>query len=85
MSAKAYRRHDPYLASTIRVCEKALDLSRNAPEREALAVRLRWEMRKALRHRHAAQARELYALLGLTGHRRVLDQLLGLVARLPLG
>jgi glycosyltransferase involved in cell wall biosynthesis len=85
MSARAYRRHDPYLASTIRVCDKALDLSRNAPEREALAVRLRWEMRKALRHRHAAQARELYALLCQTGHRRPLDRLLGLLARLPLG
>ena len=85
MSAKAYRRHDPYLASTIRVCDKALDLSRTAPEREALATRLRWELRKALRHRHAAQARELYALLGLTGHRQPLDRLLGLLARLPLG
>ena len=85
MSAKAYRRHDPYLASTIRVCDKALDLSRTAPEREALATRLRWELRKALRHRHAAQARELYALLGQTGHRRPLDRLLGLLARLPLG
>ncbi|MBO2012792.1 glycosyltransferase family 2 protein [Hymenobacter negativus] len=85
MSAKAYRRHDPYLASTIRVCDKALDLSRNAPEREALATRLRWELQKALRHRHAAQARELYALLCQTGHRRLPDQLLGLLARLPLG
>jgi glycosyltransferase involved in cell wall biosynthesis len=85
MSARAYRRHDPYLASTIQVCDKALGLSRNATEREALATRLRWELRKALRHRHAAQARELYVLLGQTGHRRPLDRLLGLLARLPLG
>jgi glycosyltransferase involved in cell wall biosynthesis len=85
MSARAYRRHDPYLASTIRVCDKALDLCRTALEREALATRLRWELRKALRHRHAAQGRELYALLGPTGHRRPLDRLLGLLARLPLG
>jgi glycosyltransferase involved in cell wall biosynthesis len=85
MSAKAYRRHDPYLASTIRVCDKALDLCRNAPEREALAIRLRWELQKALRHRHATQGRALYTLLGQTGHRRPLDRLLGLLARLPLG
>jgi glycosyltransferase involved in cell wall biosynthesis len=85
MSAKAYRRHDPYLASTIRVCDKALDLCRTAAEREALATRLRWELRKALRHRHAAQGRALYALLCLTGHRLPLDRLLGLLARLPLG
>ncbi|MBF9140135.1 glycosyltransferase [Hymenobacter properus] len=85
MSAKAYRRHDPFLASTIRVCDKALDLCRTSAEREALAVRLRWELRQALRHRHAAQGRELYALLGLSGHRRPFDRLLGLLARLPLG
>ena len=85
MSARAYRRHDPYLDSTIKVCEKALDLSRNAAEREALAVRLRSELRQALRYRHAAQARQLYALLGLTGHRRAFDRLLGAAARLPLG
>ncbi|WP_236668725.1 glycosyltransferase family 2 protein [Hymenobacter rubidus] len=85
MSARAYRRHDPYLASTIRVCDKALDLCRTADEREALAVRLRWELRQALRHRHMAQARALYALLGLTGHIRSVDRLLGLLTRLPLG
>ncbi|MFD2717623.1 glycosyltransferase family 2 protein [Hymenobacter monticola] len=85
MSAKAYRRHDPFLASTIRVCDKALDLCRTPEERESLAVRLRWELRQALRHRHVAQGRELYALLCLTGHVRPLDRLLGVLARLPLG
>jgi glycosyltransferase involved in cell wall biosynthesis len=85
MSARAYRRHDPYLASTIAVCNKALDLCRSADEREALATRLRWELKKALRHRHAAQARQLYTLLGQSGHARRLDHLLGLLARLPLG
>ncbi|MDQ2770323.1 MAG: glycosyltransferase, partial [Bacteroidota bacterium] len=47
MSARAYRRHDPYLASTIRVCEKALALVRTPAERAALAVRLRSELRQA--------------------------------------
>ncbi len=85
MSARAYRRHDPYLASTIRVCDKALDLCQTPAEREALATRVRWELRKALQHRHMAQARQLDALLKLTGHRRFPDQVLGLLARLPLG
>ena len=85
MSARAYRRHDPYLASTIRICAKALGLTRTAQEHAALAVRLRSELRQALRHRHAAQARQLYALLRRTGHRRPLDRLLGAAARLPLG
>ncbi|MEL5996832.1 glycosyltransferase family A protein [Hymenobacter segetis] len=85
MSAKAYQRHDPYLASTMRVCDKALDLARTYAERAALATRLRWELRKALRHRHAAQGRALYALLRQTGHATTLDHLLGQLARLPLG
>ena len=82
MSARAYRRHDPFLASTIKVCDKALDLCHTALEREALAGRLRWELRQALRHRHGAQGLQLYQLLGLTGHRRPADRLLGLLARL---
>ncbi|MBH8556889.1 glycosyltransferase family 2 protein [Hymenobacter negativus] len=85
MSAKAYQRHDPYLASTIRVCDKALDLARTYAERAALATRLRWELRKSLRHRHAAQGRALYDLLRQTGHATTLDHLLGQLARLPLG
>jgi len=85
MSARAYRRLDPFLASTIRVCDKALDLCRTSTEREALATRLRWELKKALQHRHMAQARQLDALLQLTGHQRLADKVLGWVARLPLG
>ncbi|GAB3847448.1 glycosyltransferase [Hymenobacter terrigena] len=85
MSAKAYQRHDPYLASTIRVCDKALDLASTYAERAALATRLRWELRQALRHRHATQGRALYALIRQTGHATTLDHLLGQLARLPLG
>ncbi|MDO7875872.1 glycosyltransferase family A protein [Hymenobacter sp. ASUV-10] len=85
MSARAYRRLDPFLASTIRVCDKALDLCQTPAEREALAVRLRWEMKKALQNRHMAQARQLDGLLKLTGHRRLVDKLLGGLARLPIG
>jgi hypothetical protein len=85
MSAQAYRRHDPYLASTIAVCRKALALCRTAGEHVALAQRLRWELQQALRHRHAAQARELAALLHQTGQARWSDHLLGWLAYLPLG
>lgn len=85
MSARAYRRLDPFLASTIRVCDKALDLCRTPAEREALATRLRWELKKALQHRHMSQARQLNELLKLTGQQRFSDRLLGVVAKLPLG
>ena len=64
MSARAYRRHDPYLASTIRVCEKALALVRTRAERAALAVRLRSELRQAVRRRAAsAEVQPLWLLL----------------------
>jgi glycosyltransferase involved in cell wall biosynthesis len=85
MSARAYRRLDPFLASTIRVCDKALDLCQTPAERAALATRLRWELKKALQYRHMAQARQLDTLLKLTGHHTFFDKLLGWVARLPLG
>ena len=64
MSVRAYRRHDPYLASTIRVCEKALALVRTPAERAALAVRLRSELRQAVRHRAASvEVQQLWLLL----------------------
>jgi glycosyltransferase involved in cell wall biosynthesis len=81
-SAQVTRRYDPYLASTIAVCRKALDLCRNEPEREALRIRLRYELRNALARRYLASARELAALLNLTTPRRWLDRLLSLL-RLP--
>jgi glycosyltransferase involved in cell wall biosynthesis len=74
MSARAYRRHDPYLASTIQVCAKALALARTPTERAALAVRLRSELRQAVR-RHAphADVRPLLALLRQVAPRTPLD------------
>ncbi|GGG43009.1 glycosyltransferase [Hymenobacter glacieicola] len=76
MSRKGYRPHDPYLASTIRVCRKALALCRTEQERAALAVRVRWEMRQAIRHRNRPEARELYQLLRELRDVRPLDWLL---------
>ena len=86
MSAKAYRRHDPYLASTIRVCAKALALARTPDEHAALAVRLRSELRQAVR-RHAAYA-EVQPLLALLRQVRGLTPLaraLGVWSRLRSG
>ena len=54
LSSRAYRRHDPFLLSTLKVCEKALALCRTRAERAALSHRLRWELGQALRHQHWA-------------------------------
>jgi glycosyltransferase involved in cell wall biosynthesis len=63
MSAQGYRPGDPLVASTIRICHKAAALCRTPAEREALAVRVRWELRQAARWRNLPEARDLYALL----------------------
>ncbi|GAB2782398.1 glycosyltransferase involved in cell wall biosynthesis [Hymenobacter luteus] len=78
MSRKGYRPNDPYLASTIRVCRKALALCRTGAERAALARRVRWELRQAVRHRNRPEARELYRLLRELRAVGPLDWLLGL-------
>ena len=61
-SAQVTSRRDPYLASTIRVCRKALALCRTAPERAALRERLRYELGHALRRRQLPEARALARL-----------------------
>ncbi|GAA4041520.1 glycosyltransferase [Hymenobacter glaciei] len=83
MSSRAYRRHDPYLASTIRVCAKALVLARTPAEHAALAVRLRSELRQAVR-RHAphAEVQPLLALLRQVARRTPLDWALATWSRL---
>ncbi|MCA8830716.1 glycosyltransferase [Hymenobacter pini] len=80
MSSKGYRPHDPYLRSTIRVCRKAQALCRTPAERAALAVRVRWELRQAVRYRNLPEARDLYQLLQELRAVRPLDWLLGLAA-----
>ena len=83
MSAQAYRRHDPYLASTIRVCDKALNLAVTPAEHAALAVRLRSELRQAVRRRaHLAEVAPLRALLRQVARLTPLDQVLLLWSRL---
>ncbi|WP_400191177.1 glycosyltransferase family 2 protein [Hymenobacter sp. B81] len=82
MSSKSYRPGDPYVASTIRVCAKALALCRSPEERAALAVRLRWELRQAVRFGHRAEAHQLFALLRQTIPLTFTDRALGWAAGL---
>ena len=82
MSSRAYRRHDPYLASTIRVCGKALALARTPDERAALATRLRWELHQAFRRHRHPQVRELFELLRQTARPTALDWALATWSRL---
>ncbi|WP_191906301.1 glycosyltransferase family 2 protein [Hymenobacter baengnokdamensis] len=63
MSAQITRAHDPYLASTLRVCEKALALCRTPAELRALARRVRYELGHAGRRRQWAAAGQALRLL----------------------
>ena len=63
MSAQITTRHDPYLASTLEVCRKALALCRTPAEARTLARRLRHELRHALRRRQWAAGRVAWQLL----------------------
>ncbi|MBT9395135.1 glycosyltransferase [Hymenobacter sp. NST-14] len=79
-SAQGYRRHDPHLGSTIQVCRKALALCRTPAERAALARRVRWELRQAVRYRSLPEARDLYQLLWELHAVRPPDWVLGKLA-----
>jgi len=63
MSAQVTTAHDPYLASTLAVCRKALALCRTPAEARVLAGRLRYELLHALRRRQWAAARQAARLL----------------------
>ncbi|GAA3997728.1 hypothetical protein GCM10022408_05590 [Hymenobacter fastidiosus] len=82
MSRRGYRPNDPFLASTIRVCRKALVLCRTPDERAALAERVRWELRQAVRWGNFREAADLHALLREIHAVRPLDWVLGKYARL---
>jgi glycosyltransferase involved in cell wall biosynthesis len=49
MSEKQFTRRSPQLRSTYRVCEKILDLNRSDDEKQALAKRIRYEIRLCLK------------------------------------
>ena len=69
-SRRFYHPHDPQLASTIRVCQKARALCRTPAEWAGLRRRVRYELRQALRYRCWPEARALLRLwFGLPGVR----------------
>ena len=76
MSTKAYQPNDPYLASNLAVCRKALALVHTAHERAALAKCLRWELRQAVRRGRLPEALEAVALLRATTRLTALDRAL---------
>ncbi|WP_324670836.1 glycosyltransferase family 2 protein [Hymenobacter sp. GOD-10R] len=76
MSRRGYRPNDPFLASTIQVCRKVLALCCTPAERAALAIRLRWEMRQAVRWRNFREAGALYRLLKQVAAPQLVDKLL---------
>lgn len=82
MSTKAYQPNDPYLASNIAVCRKALSLVRTPAERTALATCLRWELRQAVRRARYPEALEVVALLRQTARFTPLDWALATWSRL---
>ncbi|TGE28897.1 glycosyltransferase family 2 protein [Hymenobacter metallicola] len=82
MSRRGYRPNDPFLASTIRVCRKAQVLCRTPAEQAALAVRLRWELRQAVRWGNYSEAWDLFQLLTETQTVQPLDWVLGQYAGL---
>lgn len=81
-SAQSYRPHDPLVASTVRICHKAAALCRVPTEWDALAVRIRWELRQAARWGNLSAARPLYALLHDIGRVNWLDRSIGLYLKL---
>ncbi|MEO0330518.1 MAG: glycosyltransferase [Bacteroidota bacterium] len=63
LSSKQYRRNDPQLYSTYLVCQKAFKLNRADEEHQALAVRLKYELRQALLSGNLWEAKLMMQLL----------------------
>jgi GT2 family glycosyltransferase len=81
-SAQSYRPHDPLVASTVQICRKAAALCYTPTEWDALAVRLRWELRQAARWGSLSAAQQFYALLHGIGRANWLDRSIGLYLKL---
>ncbi|WP_303311315.1 glycosyltransferase [Hymenobacter sp. BT730] len=80
MSRGAYRPGDPHLRSTLAICHKAWKLCRTEEERQALAVRVRWEMRQAARWGSYGAAAAYFTLLRESGHASIIDKVVGMSA-----
>jgi glycosyltransferase involved in cell wall biosynthesis len=63
LSQRAYQMGDKQLQSTIRVCEKALQLNKTEREQRALARRVAWEAKQAFFTQNYPEADHLFTLL----------------------
>lgn len=61
-SARQYEKESRQMESTLRVCEKARHLNRCSLEDKALAKRLAYEIRQAIRYKHFDMAQEMLSL-----------------------
>lgn len=86
MSTTAYHPGDRKLLSTYRVCEKALSMNREPDEDEALAVRVRYELKHSVFSDNYAEASLFFGLLQRMGRVRFVDMLIDWLGRrhLPL-
>ena len=72
-----YKSGNKLLASTVKVCQKAVELVKTQSEQEALAERLKYEVRHAYLTGNFKEAEQFLNLLGQQGGITVLYQLLG--------
>ena len=63
LSARAYKKNDKQLASTVQVCYHVLTLNKTKTEDQALARRVKYELRKALITRNFTEADQLMGIL----------------------
>ena len=84
LSKNWYRPGNPLLASTVKVCEKALNLVRTPQEQEALADRLRYESRHTYFTGNYAEAAAFLELLQQAGGLSPVYRLLGLFNKYKL-
>ncbi len=63
LSKRLYQKHDKQLASTVQVCFMALRLNRTTQENAALAIRVKYEFKKAVSTANFTEAGQFAAIL----------------------
>lgn len=84
LSQRWYRPGDRQVHSTYLVCKKAMKLNANESENDALAQRLRFEIRQCVFSGNREHAVLFYELLGTLGKRDLLSAVMMMVNRLKL-
>lgn len=86
MSRSMYKKGDKQLFSTFQILKKAKILNQTSEENNALAKRLRYEIRQSVFSENNHEAKLFYQLLMEVGHRSILTDLLMVVnaVKLPL-